>query len=86
MFVSHSRASDCKGREGRRGMTNIEKIRDMRPQELASFLCNLMCADCCRNNCPAKDYCELGHTGMKDWLESESDDAIKTGGDTYESS
>lgn len=52
-------------------MTNLKKIREMDAKELASFLCNLMCADCCENNCPASRFCYTGHSGMKEWLESE---------------
>lgn len=55
-------------------MTNHENIKDMTVNELASFLCNLMCAECCENRCPAKELCHSGHTGMKKWLESEVDD------------
>lgn len=52
-------------------MTNYETIKDMTVNELASFLCGLMCADCCKEHCPAKGFCYHGHNGMKDWLESE---------------
>ena len=55
-------------------MTQYEYIKQMDKEELACFLCNLMCADCCESRCPAKDYCEYGHTGMKDWLETEAND------------
>lgn len=55
-------------------MNQYKKIMQMDKEELSNFLCNLMCADCCENRCPAKEYCTNGHTGMKDWLESEADD------------
>lgn len=55
-------------------MNQYEKIKQMDKSELAAFLCNLMCADCCNNRCPAREYCSTGRTGMKGWLESETDD------------
>ena len=54
-------------------MNQYEKIKQMDKSELGAFLCNLMCADCCNNRCPASEYCKTGRTGMKAWLESEAD-------------
>lgn len=51
--------------------TNFENIKAMTIDELAAFLCNLFDADGCFNLCPAHSHCLHGHTGMKDWLESE---------------
>jgi hypothetical protein len=53
-------------------MTNYERIKDMDKEEMSKFLCNLMCADCCENRCPASELCCTGHLGMRDWLEKES--------------
>lgn len=55
-------------------MKNYDRIKQMDKDELSNFLCNLMCADCCENRCPAKEYCSTGHTGMKKWLESEDEE------------
>lgn len=55
-------------------MNNYEKIKQMDKEELSNFLCNLMCNHCCDNRCPARDKCYTGHSGMKDWLESEAQD------------
>lgn len=55
-------------------MTNYNNIKQMDKDELSAFLCNLMCSECYENRCPAKEYCRTGHTGMRDWLESEVDD------------
>ncbi len=52
-------------------MTHHEDLKRMTVDELAAFLCNLMCADCCRERCPARDFCRHGHTGMADWLKAE---------------
>ena len=54
-------------------MTNYEEITRMTVEELAAFLCNLMCADCCKERCPARTYCRKGHTGTKDWLTADVD-------------
>ncbi len=56
-------------------MTNFEKIKQMSVEELAEFICNRMCADCCDNRCPAREFCEAGcrYSGMSKWLESEAD-------------
>lgn len=54
-------------------MKNIDRIKEMNVDDLAAFLCNLMCADCCEERCPARDKCRKGHTGMKYWLNAEED-------------
>jgi hypothetical protein len=55
-------------------MTNYERIKAMSVDELASFFCNIIteveAEDPCAI-CPARKHCRYGHTGMKDWLESE---------------
>ena len=55
-------------------MTNYERIKAMSVDELASFFCNIIAEveveDPC-TICPARNHCRYGHTGMKDWLESE---------------
>lgn len=52
-------------------MKQYENIKQMDKEELANFLCDLMCVDCCENRCPARKFCSSRHIGMKDWLESE---------------
>ena len=54
-------------------MKNIDRIKQMTAEELATFLCNLMCNECCENRCPAQGFCRFGHTGMLEWLESEEE-------------
>ena len=56
-------------------MTNFEKIKQMSVEELAEFICSLMCDDCCDNRCPASEKCGGGFMclGMSEWLESEAD-------------
>lgn len=55
-------------------MKNYERIKGMTIDELASFFCNIITEaeveDPC-TICPARKHCRYGHTGMKDWLESE---------------
>ena len=55
-------------------MTNYDRIKAMSVDELASFFCNIIAVveveDPCAI-CPARKHCRYGHTGMKDWLESE---------------
>ena len=54
-------------------MTNYEKIKQMDKDELSNFLCNLMCADCCNDRCPANEHCKAGCTGMRIWLDAEAE-------------
>ena len=54
----------------RKQMTNADRIRSMRDDELAAFLCNLRseeARDGCLS-CVAEGFCRIGHTGMIDWL------------------
>lgn len=55
-------------------MTRFEWIQDMDESDLAEFLCNLMCADCCESRCPARGECNTGNNAMRKWLESEVDE------------
>lgn len=49
-------------------MTNIDKIKSMTVEELATFLCNLMCNECCKDRCPGNKFCGRKHNGLIDWL------------------
>ena len=51
-------------------MTNYEMIKQSSIEELAIFLCDAW-QSC--SECPAREFCYFGHTGMKDWLEKECD-------------
>lgn len=55
-------------------MTNLEKIRQMEEEDLAAFLCNLMCAECCERTCPAREFCKVRDSGMTHWLRKDADD------------
>ena len=55
-------------------MSNFENIKQMSKEDLAAFLCNLMCADCCETRCPARAECSYGHSGMLDFLDKEASD------------
>ena len=55
-------------------MTRFEWIQNMDESELAEFLCDLMCTDCCEERCPARGKCSFGNNGMRKWLESEVDE------------
>lgn len=55
-------------------MTRFEWIQSMDESELAEFLCDLMCADCCEERCLARSECSIGNNGMRKWLESEVDE------------
>jgi len=53
-------------------MTNADRIRAMRDEELSEFLCSILSKDrdgC--SGCVAEDYCYQGHTGMIDYLKEE---------------
>ena len=52
-------------------MSNFENIKQMSETDLAAFLCNLMCAECCTERCPARDHCSNGHNGMLMYLREE---------------
>jgi hypothetical protein len=54
-------------------MTNIEKIKSMTAEELAAWLCSLMCSECCVVHCPATHLCRRARAGMVDWLNRETD-------------
>lgn len=56
----------------RKQMTNADRIRSMRDDELAAFLCNLRSEEAYENTCShcvAERFCRIGHTGMIDWLQ-----------------
>ena len=54
-------------------MTNEGRIKGMSRDELAHFLCGLMCAECCNARCPASKDCRVGDNGMGRWLNKESE-------------
>lgn len=47
-----------------------ERIKQSNIEDLAIFLCDAW-QSC--SECPAREFCYFGHTGMKDWLEKECD-------------
>lgn len=54
-------------------MTRFEQIKEMDIIDLAEFLCDLMCSQCCESRCPARGECSPGNNAMRQWLESEVD-------------
>lgn len=54
-------------------MTNADRIRSMTDEELAVFLCNIMTNETGCYDCPGRQYCDRGHTGIEDWLLEESE-------------
>ena len=54
--------------------TNADRIRSMRDEELAEFMCHnvsngtVNCAFCA-----AAEFCRMGHNGWIDWLKEESE-------------
>ena len=60
-------------------MTNLENIKQMSKEELASFLCEYIGAftEGC-GYCPARKFCSYGHNGMVKWLESEVEEDDRT--------
>ena len=54
--------------------TNADRIRAMRDDQLAEWLCNLMTAECCDQRCPARDICSLGNNGLVKWMKQPAEE------------
>ena len=49
-------------------MTNYEHLMLISKKDLVAFICNQQ-GDC--DCCVARDMCEVGHTGLLDWMDME---------------
>ena len=50
--------------------TNGDHIRAMDDKELSDWICSIMTSECCDRTCPGREFCELGHKGLLDWLQA----------------
>lgn len=57
-------------KEANTPLTNGDRIRAMDNKELSEWLCSIMVSECCDRACPGREFCELGHTGLLDWLQA----------------
>ena len=58
-------------------MTNADRIRAMRDEELALWLCDLFSADTCYTHCPGYDFCYDPYgksNGLKKWLQQPAEE------------
>ena len=58
-------------------MTNADRIRSMRDEELAVWLCGLFSANTCVTHCPGYDFCYDSYgksNGLKKWLQQPAEE------------
>lgn len=57
-------------KEANTPLTNGDRIRAMDNKEMSEWLCSIMVSECCDRTCPGREFCELGHKGLLDWLQA----------------